>query len=155
MSYSNNHYQFDLEEYQLLHRLENGQSSIDYNHAGWFYFLNKGDTDTAGRFFFRLVFNEPKSLSHRFEIARFLSLSKQRVAAIRWWHSALKMALKQPQTLKQDLAFIYLELGRLYQITNRAERFRRYLHLSINACPGYRPAMKLLEQSNPINHDRC
>lgn len=146
MSSSEAQTNIEAEEYALLHELEDNRSALNCIRAGWYYFERRGDSQSAGRWFFRAVMSEPNVLHHRIELARFLSLDDRLVRSIEWWQGALRLALTL-RASADELALIYLELAKLYRRTNRLERFHRYLHLSLKACPGYRPAQRLLDMA--------
>jgi len=144
MSFSEAEVDRSIQEYRLLHHLENHQSALDYVNAGWFYHLKMNDSNAAGRFFFRAVLKEPHCLHHRVELARFLANDNRLHQATSWWQRSLRLALKQ-KALPNELALIYLELAKVYRQMNRLERYSHFLHLSLKACPGYEPALRLLD----------
>lgn len=134
-----------LSEYDVLHALEVDPSTANLNRAAWFYAELRGDADTAGRLLWRAAILEPWAFHHRLEMGRFLSRENRTDRAVSWLQSALRLALSFPGVPASEVALIYLELAHLYRKTNRPERYFRYLHLSLQACPGYGPALRLLE----------
>ncbi len=146
MSWSEAQTNLEAEEYSLLHELEVDQTALNCIRAGWYYFEKRGDVRAAGRWFYRAVLMEPYELHHRMELARFLALDDRPVRAIEWWQGALRLALGL-RVPAAELALIYLELAKLYRQTNRMERYYRYLNLSLKACPGYRPARRLMDMA--------
>lgn len=134
-----------LTEYDVLHALEMDPSAVNLNRAAWFYADERADFEAAGRLLWRAAVQEPWAFQHRLEMGRFLSREDRAERAVTWLQSALRLALSLSGVPAHEVALIYLELAHVYRKTNRPERYYRYLHLSLQACPGYKPARRLLE----------